>query len=232
MWLFLAFICPVGIYCLILGMLNRRDRPVLVSGPWDFAGVLLAASGVLLVVCPFYILRPLYDGWRYYWMMGHPGVGDSQSSITYYLWISLWFLYYFGVVIVAAWMLSRRRGITAVYNVDQALMEVGLSRVLERLGLDWRRNGHHFILTSQSGNGSALEVEGFPPLRHATLRWHGVDEPSRQAIELELDKVLAGMPNDDASIAGWFMSLGVSIMFVTLAGVAFLIFVNWRRIRG
>jgi hypothetical protein len=229
--LFLAFILPVGIYCLILGMLNRRDRPVLVSGPWDFAGVLFAASGFLLFVGPA-VLTSLHERWRYYWLMGHPGQGEGLSGAAYFLWLALWFLYYVGVILGAGWMLSRRREITAVYNVDQALLEVGLSRVLERLGLDWRRNGNHFILTSQSGNGSALEVEGFPPLRHATLRWHGVDEPSRQAIELELEKVLAGMSNDDLSIAGWFMSLGVSIMFVTLAGVTFLIIVNWRRIRG
>jgi hypothetical protein len=232
MWLFLAFIFPVGIYCLILGILNRRDRPALVSGPWDFAGVLLAASGVLLVVCPFYILRPLYEGWRYYWMMGHPGQGDSQSGATYYLWLSLWFLYYVGVVLGAGWVLSRRREITAVYNVDQSLLEVGLSRVLERLGLDWRRTGNYFILTSKSGDESALEVTGFRYLAHATLRWHGVDGPARQAIETELERVLAGMPPGENAVAGWFMSLGVSIMFVTLAGTLFIIYLNWRRIRG
>jgi hypothetical protein len=231
-WLFLAFIFPVGIYCLILGILNRRDQPILVSGPWDFAGILFAASGVLLIVGPFYILRPLYDQWRYYWLMDHPSQGESLNGPYYYLWLTLWFVYYIGVVIVSAWMLNRRREITAVYNVDQSLLEVGLSRVFERLGLYWRKNGNHFILNSQSSDGSALEVEGFPPLRHATLRWHGVDEPTRQAIVSELEKVLAGMPVDDSSVAGWFLSLGVSVMFVTLASVTFVIYLNWRRIRG
>ena len=33
--LFLAFLFPVAIYFLILGAINRRDRPLMVSGAWD-----------------------------------------------------------------------------------------------------------------------------------------------------------------------------------------------------
>jgi hypothetical protein len=227
----LAFIFPVGIYCLILGMLNRRERPMLVSGSWDFAGVLLAASGFLLFVGPA-VLTSLHERWRFYWLMGHPGQGEELSGPMYFLWLALWFLYYVGVILTAGWMLNRRREMTAVYNVDQSLLEVGLSRVLERLGLQWRRNGNYFVITSKSGDESAVELEGFRPLSHATLRWHGADRPSRQAIETELEIVLAGMPPAENGAAGWFMSLGVSIMFVTLACALFIIYSNWRRIRG
>jgi hypothetical protein len=230
--LFLAFIFPIGIYCLILGALNRWDRPVLVSGPWDFAGVLFAASGVLLVVVPFGILRSLHERWSYNWVLGPAGQCEGMASATYYFWLALWFLYYAGVILCAAWMLKRRRGITAVYNVDYAVLEVGLSRVLERLGLGWRRTGNYFLLNPAASNGLALELESFPPLRHATLRWHGVDDAFRQAIEKELETVLAGMPTTENSVGGWFLSLGASVMLVTLAGVAFMVFVNWRRIRG
>jgi len=230
--LFLAFIFPIGIYCLILGALNRRDRPVLVSGPWDFAGVLFAASGVLLVVVPFGMLPSLHEHWQFYRLMGHPGTGEERGGVTYILSLGLWFLYYAGVILSAVWMLNRRRAITAVYNVDSSVLEVGLSRVLERLGLPWRRSGNYFLLSPAASNGLALELESFPPLRHATLRWHGADAPSRQAIEKELEMVLAGMSASENSVAGWFFSLGASVMLVTLAGVAFLVFVNWRRIRG
>src|ERR1700758_3195552 len=47
--IFLAlFFFPIALYCLILGMINRRPHPVMVSGSWDFFGLLLAASGLLL----------------------------------------------------------------------------------------------------------------------------------------------------------------------------------------
>lgn len=236
MLLFLAFIFPLGIYCLILGALNRRDRPLLVSGRWDFAGVLFAASGFLLFVGPA-MLTALHERWRYYWLLGQAGNGEGLSGFAFYLWLAVWFLYYVVVVAGAAWMLDRRRRITAVYNVDLAVLEVALARVLERLGVSWRRAGNHFYLkpetvVADSSEASVLEVESFPALCHATLRWQAVDEPSRQAIELELDKVLAGMPAPYNPAAGWFLSLGASILLVTLMGIGVVIAVKLRLIRG
>ena len=38
----LAFLLPVAIYCFILAILNRRGKPLLVSGVWDSVGLLFA----------------------------------------------------------------------------------------------------------------------------------------------------------------------------------------------
>jgi hypothetical protein len=229
--LVLALSFPLGIYCLILGALNRRERPLLVSGPWDFAGVLLAVSGFLLFVGPA-VLSSLYERWRLTWVTGQAG-DEGPSGISYSLWVSLWYVYYVAVVAAALWMLKRRREITAVYNIEVATLEVALARVMERLGRDWRRAGNYFILKPQAlaadnGDASALELESFPALHHATLRWRGVDEPSRQAIERELANVLDGMPTTPNPAAGWFYSIGASLMLVTLAGAAYLILINLR----
>ncbi|HMF14503.1 MAG TPA: hypothetical protein VKE94_19440, partial [Gemmataceae bacterium] len=62
--------------------------------------------------------------------------------------------------------------------------------------------------------------------------WHGVDEPTRQAIELELDKVLAGSPATDNPVGGWFTTLGSAMLLVTLIGTVFLILLKLRVIRG
>src|SRR4051812_39089865 len=35
----LAFLLPLGVYLIVLGALNRRRHPVLVSGTWDFIGL-------------------------------------------------------------------------------------------------------------------------------------------------------------------------------------------------
>src|SRR5262245_39222458 len=58
-----AFLFPVTIYLVLLGMLNRHRSPVVVPGPWDFAGVLFAASGFLLVGGPS-VLAGVGDRWR------------------------------------------------------------------------------------------------------------------------------------------------------------------------
>ena len=232
MLLFLAFILPVGIYCLILGALNRRERPVLVSGRWDFAGVLLAASGLLLVVGPA-VLTSLDERWRIYWLWGQAGNEEREGGLGSHLWSAARYVYFLAVVAGSAWMIKRRGETTAVYNVDRAVLEVGLGRVLERLGLTWRRAGNHFYLKPNpfgppASENPSLEVESFTALHHATLRWQGVDEPVRQEIERELDLVLAGMPASSNTVASWFTSLGGSILFVALAGVTFLVLVKLR----
>ena len=232
MLLFLAFIFPLGIYCLILGALNRRERPVLVSGRWDFAGVLLGASGFLLVVGPA-VLSSLDERWRIYWLWGQAGNEERDGGIGHHLWMAARYVYFLGVVAGAAWMLKRRGETTAVYNVDRAVLEVALARVLERLGVSWRRAGNHFFLKSNplgphASEIPSLEVESFTALHHATLRWQGVDEPIRQDIERELDQVLAGMPASNNQVAGWFTSLGASILFVAFAGATFVILLKFR----
>src|SRR4051794_311738 len=48
----LAFLLPVGFYCLVLASINRRGRPLLVSGTWDTVGLLFAVSGFFLITIP------------------------------------------------------------------------------------------------------------------------------------------------------------------------------------
>ena len=48
----MAFLFPLAVYCLILGLINRRRHPLMVSAAWDFAGLLFAASGFLAFGLP------------------------------------------------------------------------------------------------------------------------------------------------------------------------------------
>src|SRR5437868_14072259 len=53
----LAVLTPIAVYCWVLAAINRRDRPTLVSGIWDCVGLLVALSGILLVVGPVLLTR-------------------------------------------------------------------------------------------------------------------------------------------------------------------------------
>src|SRR5437764_1032979 len=53
--IFVAFLFPLGVYCLILGAVNRRRHPVMMSAAWDFAGLLFAASGFLAFGVPGFL---------------------------------------------------------------------------------------------------------------------------------------------------------------------------------
>jgi hypothetical protein len=61
---FIVSLFPLAVYCLILAGINRRDRPLVVRGVWDFAGVLAALSGILLWTGPVllqHLMRERFD---------------------------------------------------------------------------------------------------------------------------------------------------------------------------
>ncbi len=135
--IFLAFVVPLAIYSLILAHLNRSRHPIMVSGSWDFVGILFAASGFLLLGGPA-ILTGLHEQWRLSWLLGQTrflnGLGDS-----WYFWVGLWALYFVAVVAGAAYLVWSRRKQTSIYNIELPAFEDALSQALDRCGYDWLR---------------------------------------------------------------------------------------------
>src|SRR5438876_961395 len=201
--IFLAFVVPLAVYCLVLSAINRRRHPVVVPGPWDFAGVLFAAAGFLLLGGPA-ILTGTYEQWRLTWLLGRTrylqGIGENWN-----FWITLWFLYFVSIAACSALVLWRRRAQTSIYNIEPAVFEEVLIQVLDRLGLEWLHQGPRRVLLRfrepPFGNAGSvmdpilvprhsqptcpwvtLAVEPFPTMRHVTLHWLCPDE----AIRLEV----------------------------------------------
>src|SRR5262245_56643588 len=117
---------PIAVYLSILGWINRRSRGLLLSGSWDFAGILLAASGFLLFGGPA-LLDSLSqtDAWRGLWVLGRREDGLFEERFGGGR-IILFAGYFFLVVAGSAWVLWRRRRLTALYNVDPGLIETVL----------------------------------------------------------------------------------------------------------
>jgi hypothetical protein len=213
--IFLAFVTPLAVYCLVLFVINRRRHAVLVSGPWDFAGVLFAASGFLLLGGPA-ILTGIYEQWRLSWLLGQPrylrGIGENWS-----FWISLWSLYFVMVGGVSAVVLWRRRAQTSIYNVEPAVLAEVLPQVLDRLGLEWLHNGPRRVLLRfrepLDDSWTGLTLEPFPTMRHVTLHWQAHDPTLRGDVETELANALAQVPARPNPVAGWFLSLSLGLFF-------------------
>jgi hypothetical protein len=145
----LAFLLPFSIYLLLLGSVNRRPHPVVVSGTWDFVGILFAASGFLLVVGPA-VISSGSEGWRMFWLFGtRAGVPAIEESASRF-WGFLAGVYFVLIVGGATLLLRQRRGQTAIYNVTSDVFEKALSRVFASLGLNPLRSGNLFVF----GTGS------------------------------------------------------------------------------
>jgi hypothetical protein len=153
-----AFLFPLALYCFVLGLINRRRRPLMVPAAWDFAGILFAASGFLVFAVPA-MLTSLSERWRLLWLVGQAQGLANGSEGSYEAWVFVSAAYFLGVVLTAAYVLWGRRHQTAVYNVDPAVLEEVLAGVLDALGLLWSRAGSRYFLRHPGKRAPVREGE-------------------------------------------------------------------------
>ena len=247
----LAFLFPIAVYCLLLALVNAREHPTLVSGPWDFAGALFGVSGFLVVGGPC-ILAGLHGRWREHIVHGGK-IADlvGFSSEWGHLWKLAW-LIYFGLVIGgAALLLWRRRRFSVVYNIDPAVLDEALAVVCGRLKLEMARMANRIqigaaapqaagalreavrvayplgdgVADAGSQAGASLALDPFPAMRNVTLAWDEIDTPVRRDVEAELGKVLLEVPAPDNPSAGWFLTIATCLFGAIFLGlIAFILF--------
>ena len=176
---------PLALYLVILGWLNRRQRPVMMGGPWEFAGVLFALSGVLVVGGPA-LIASVDEQSRWFWLLGetdqagpissgaesHLGrpssneLGGADSSggssdlrWTTTLWTAVRLLYIVVVAAGAGLILWRSRRLTSICNVPAGLFFNALQRTFQRLGWSTVRTGDSFQITGRLPEGEAASKD-------------------------------------------------------------------------
>jgi hypothetical protein len=155
--IFVAFLFPVAVYCLVLGLINRGSRPLMVSAAWDFVGLLFAASGFLVFGLPA-LLSGFTEHGRRLVLFGRPPSGEGGAWPWFWdhfdgLCSSLFaaggavMLAYFAVVVLgSAYVLWRRQGQTAIYNVHPDMLDEVLAGVLDVAGLTWSRAANRYFI--------------------------------------------------------------------------------------
>jgi hypothetical protein len=188
--IFLAFVVPLAIYCFILALLNRSRHPIMVSGVWDFVGVLFAASGFVLLGGPA-ILTGLHERWRLSWLLGQTRLLQGPDE-NWPLWVSLWVFYFVLIVSGSALVLWSRRNSTSIYNIEPVIFEEVLAEVLDRRGAEWTREGPHRIhilirsaWNPGEGNGGWLasnQASQDAPVGTGTFRAEHLPEESQRLM--------------------------------------------------
>ncbi len=226
-----AFLFPLAIYCLVLGLVNRRQHPLVVSGPWDCAGVLFAVSGFLAFGLP-----GLLSGFSEYGRetvlvgphtVGHAGLlgwlWEGYESLCATLYIAgapaVLVGYFLLVVTASALLLWRRQNQTVIYNIRPDVFNDVLAEVLKASGLAWSRAGPRYLITHRSNEapalsdqGACLEVDAAATLRHVTLHWDAGDENVRKQVETELLPALATVWTRDNPMATWLLCAGTALL--------------------
>jgi hypothetical protein len=174
--LLIVFLFPVAIYLAILAGINRRSQPLLVPGSWDFAGLLFASSGFILVVGPAIVTIFLLRGTPHYLIQG--GGRDFPQWMAAVLGSSIfwWGIYYFAIFAGSSWLLWQRRQHTVIYNVQPEAFENTLVAVLDQQQVSWQRQGKRYFLTASTPAAVAEDVakEAIQEKHHLDL--HGRPE--------------------------------------------------------
>jgi hypothetical protein len=232
----LVVLAPIGIYCVVIARINRRQQPLMVSGIWDCIGMLLGLSGFLLFAIPSTLTDFNYtprDIWLYVHYGNLKGLGHHWWLL---LWTFLWFVYLvvlFGGSFLLIW---HRRRVTSIYNIDAAGLNDAIQQTLHRVGLEGVRDekriflarspdavarGNEVLPVSAASHVVAVpfqdcfvDVNPWPALRHVTLHWSTGAEPLRPAFERELKRTLANVTSRPNPAGNWLMTAGACVFTV------------------
>lgn len=171
---------PLAVYLRIVAALGQRGRPTIVSGAWDFAGLLAGLSGFLLFGGVLFMslmqshfrigLRGGFAVLRSAWE--HQATTWSVLVGLYGLAMGIW---------VSLVVLSRWRT-WVIYNVEPRAVEELLRSILTELGVPVHRQGNRWY----RANDAVFEIEGIERGNSATIRWL---YPDRTMYE-EVDRLL------------------------------------------
>lgn len=207
-------IAPVSFYLCWLAGVNRREKPTVVAGSWDFAAVFGALSGFLLVGGVMLLSFASGDG-----RLFTGGNVDRLKTVFEQQWLT-WLLLlvgYVGLVVAAAAAgASGRRHWLAVYNLDGDVAGRVVDAALERSGLTARRVGNLW-----ADDRRLVEARTFHGTGHTTIRILCPHARQREEIERHLRGELAAAETGPGPAAPWFTSLAVGsvILVVGLVGL-------------
>jgi len=238
----LAFLVPVAAYCFILAAINRRNKPLIVSGSWDTVGLLFAGGGFFLVTLPLLFTE------FYRKALEFPD-NDHFFGLWMRHWV-VWLVYFLLLVSGSAAMVLWRAHKTMIYNVDAAQFAKALEETLANVGLAGTMSQQRMTLTPAPAEPSAastaiaeattkpapaaatedrfaeLVVETFPAMAHVTLHWDNYAAQVRADIERDLDRTLELAAPMENPAAGWFLSVAGLVfgaLLMVVLTIAFLL---------
>jgi len=227
---FILVVCLAGVFSLApfsmsllwLAVLNRRGRPTVVSGAWDFAalvaglsGFVLFGGGLLLTLLQSnarFLMRGNFEALRNAW---------GQEHLT---WVTLVALYLVVVVGGAALTFAARRRSLAVYNVDPGQFEVTLAEIFDHVGRPAERRGNLW-----SAGVALCDLDPFPAGRAVTLRWLSDDLRLFQEVERHLRDAAPSLGGGgEGPPARWCMSGAIGSLSIVVFCVVVLVFTYAR----
>lgn len=204
---FTLVVCLCGVFCLTplslylfwAAIVTRRTSPTIVSGQWDFVGVILGLSGFILFGGGL-VLSLLQSNFRY-WMRGNFESLRAAWAQEKTSWLLLAAVYAFSVIGIVALTLASRRRSLVVYNIEPAAFEATIVEVFEHLGQPIERRGNLWV-----SGGPLFELDRFDSGQTVTLRWVAADGLLFVEVERLLREAMINVAGADSHATRWLMA--------------------------
>ena len=206
-------LAPLALYLSWLGSINRRPRPTVVGGEWDFVWMLGGLSGFLIFGGGL-LVAGLQSNFRYVARGNWQQVSEAwgQEGIT---WVIVAVGYLLVVGGLSALVIASRLRTLSVFNIDRPEAEAAIDAALAEAGVSASRFGNVW-----SNDRPVVSIDAFTGLRHVSVRLHSPDPRACEELERALRQKLAASPPSDAPVAAWLysaaISCGVTVVCCTL----------------
>lgn len=212
-------LAPASFYLCWLAGVNRRDKPTVVGGTWDFVGVLAALSGFLIAGGG--LLLSLVSNNGQLFTDGNVDRLKMVFETQWMTWLSILIGYAALVGIAATVGAKGRKHWLAVYNLDADTAERVIDAALERSGLPARRQGDQWVEQTPGGR-RLVEAKTFHGTAHTTIRVVVPHDRQREEIERHLRSELAAAETGPGPAAPWFTSIAVGSVIIVVGIVGLI----------
>jgi hypothetical protein len=212
-------LAPLALYLSWLAAINRRPRPTVVGGGWDFAWLLGGLSG-FLVYGGGLLVAGLQSSVRYAARGNWEQVRDAwgQEGTT---WAAIAVGYLLVVGGLSALVIASRLRTLSVFNIDRHEAEAAIDAALAEAGVSATRFGNVW-----SNDRPVVAIDVFAGLRHVSVRLLSPDPRACEELERALRQKLAAAPPSDAPVSAWLysaaISCGVTVACCTLLIAVFI----------
>lgn len=211
---------PLSLYLLWLGVVNRRERPTVVDGTWDFVAVLGSLSGFIIFGGALLIYSTQSNArfaGRGNWEQLKSAWEREQTA-----WMAVAGGYLLVVGGVAGLGLIARRLCLSVYNLDRLRAEAIIDEVLTGLGTNPDRYGNRW-----SDGKPILEIETFYGLQHITVRLLHPALEFRQEFERDFRKRLASEVVPENAAGQWFTSAAITCTMTIVSSLLLMFYLTF-----
>lgn len=214
---------PITFYLCWLGAIHKRSQPTVVSGRWDFAIVLAALSGFLLVGGVLLLTLVQSDSrfvFRGNFEQLRQGWEQSQGA-----WLFVVVGYILLIVATASLTLVNRSRWLSIYHIETHAVELAIERALHGANLgNAARYGNRWA----KGPG-IVEFAPFAGMNHATIRLLSETVEARDEVERHLRAELGKIVSHPGSPGAWIGTLAGAGVLLSLCLVGMTLFVLFFR---